>query len=102
MAKIKGKYEQPYTERLLEQIRSENSITKRHHLISRYLNQRDKQIECIIANFDDDEIDLEMVVEQLWEDLKLAHKQLLHTMERNDFFAEYNQLEDYWNGNFYG
>lgn len=101
MAKIDGKYEQFWTEKLLKQIENEDSITKRHHLLSRYLYQRDKQIEKIIANIEDDDIDLTMVIEQLWEDLKLAHKQILFTMDRNDFYAKYYKL-DKWDGKFNG
>lgn len=85
MTKINGKYEQPLTERLLKQINSEDSITKRHHLISKYLYQREKQVEKILANIEDDNIDLSMVIEQLWEDLQLAHKQI-HTMDKNDYY----------------
>jgi uncharacterized membrane protein len=81
MEKIDGKYKQDYTENLLAQINSEDSITKRHHLISRYLYQREKQIEKVLANIEDDDIDLSMVVEQLWEDIQLAHKQILQTMD---------------------
>ena len=77
MAKINGKYEQDSTERLLEQINSEDSITKRHRLIGKYLYQRVKQIEKILANIEDDDIDLTLVIEQLWEDLELARKQIL-------------------------
>jgi hypothetical protein len=101
MAKIDGKYEQFWTERLLEQINSEDSITKRHHLISRYLCQREKQVEKIIANIEDDDIDLTMVIEQLWVDLMLAKKQISSTMDRNDFYAEYFKL-DKWDGKFNG
>jgi hypothetical protein len=101
MAKIDGKYEQFWTENLLKQINSEDSITKRHHLINRYLYQRDKQVEKVIANIEDDDIDLSMVIEQLWEDLQLAHKQILQTMERNDFYADYFKL-DKWDGKFNG
>lgn len=93
MAKINGKYEQSYTEDLLKQINSEDSITKRHHLINKYLYQRDKQIEKILANLEDDDIDLSMVIEQLWEDLRLAQKQILHTMDRSDFYAVYYKLD---------
>lgn len=91
--KIGGKYKQPWTEDLLVQINSETSITKRHHLISRYLHQREQQIERILANIENDDIDLTLVVEQLWEDLKLAHKQIRHTMDRSDFYAEYHKLD---------
>lgn len=93
MTKIDGKYEQFWTENLLKQINSENSITKRHHLITRYLYQRGQQIEKILANMEDDDIDLAMVIEQLWEDLDLARKQLLHTTDRSDFYAEYYKLD---------
>lgn len=102
MVKIDGKYEQDSTERLLKQINNEDSITKRHHLIGRYLYQREKQIEKILANIDDDDdIDLSLVIEQLWEDLQLAHKQISQTMNRNDFYANYYKL-DKWDGNFNG
>ena len=101
MPKIDGRYEQPYTERLLAQINAEDSITKRHHLISRYLYQREKQIETVLANIDDDDIDLTLVVEQLWEDLQLSHKQILHTMDRSDEYANFYKL-DKWDENFNG
>lgn len=101
MTKIDGKYEQSYTERLLEQIESEDSITKRHHLISRYLFQREKQIEKVLANIEDNDIDLTMVIEQLWEDLKLAHAQIMSTMVRIDEYAKLHKL-DKWDGKFNG
>lgn len=101
MAKIDGKYKQFWTENLLSQINNEDSITKRHHLISRYLHQRCKQIELVLANIDDDDIDLTIVIEQLWEDLELARKQILYTTERSDFYADHHNL-DKWNGKFNG
>lgn len=101
MAKINGKYEQDSTERLLKQINNEDSITKRHHLISRYLCQREKQVEKIIANIEDDDIDLTLVIEQLWEDLQLAHKQISQTMRSIDFYAFYYNI-DKWDGKFNG
>jgi hypothetical protein len=42
-----------------------------------------------------------MVIEQLWEDLQLAHEQILHTMDRSDFYADYYKL-DKWDGKFNG
>lgn len=80
MAKITGKYYQTPVEFLLEKINKEDSIKKRHILISRYLFQRIKQIEIILANIEKDDCDLGMVVEQLWEDLQLAQKQIKETM----------------------
>ena len=101
MAKIDGRYEQPYTERLLAQINVEDSITKRHHLSNRYLNQRIKQVEKILANIEEDDIDHTLVIEQLWEDLQLAHKQIGHTMDRSDEYAKFYNL-DKWDGKFNG
>ena len=92
MAKIDGKYEQSWTEDLLAKIQSEDSITKRHHLINTYLHQRDKQIERIVSNIEDDDIDLTLVIEQLWEDLQLANEQLQRTIVRSDFYAEQKGL----------
>ena len=88
MAKIDGKYEQFWTENLLSKIKNEDSITKLHHLIPRYLHQRHSQIENILANIENDDIDLVMVIEQLWEDLEIARKQILYTIDRNDYYAE--------------
>lgn len=78
MIKIGGKYKQFETENLLSHINNEDSITKRHHLLPRYLRQRSKQIEKILANIYDDDIDLIMVIEQLWDDLELARKHFLY------------------------
>lgn len=79
MIKIDGKYKQYWTEDLLLRINNEDSITKRCHLLPRYLRQRSKQIEKILANIEDDDIDLTMVIEQLWDDLELARKHILYT-----------------------
>ena len=78
MIKIDGKYKQLETEKLLSNINNEDSITKRHNLLSRYFRQRSKQIEKILANIEDDDIDLIMVIEQLWDDLELARKHILY------------------------
>lgn len=91
--KIGGKYKQSWTEKLRKEIEMEDSITKRHHLINKYLYQRDKQIEKVLANIEDDNIDLTMVIEQLWEDLQLAQEQIQRTAPRSDFYAEYYNLK---------
>lgn len=78
MIKINGKYKQVETEKLLSHINNEDSITKRRYLLPRYLRQRSKQIEKILANIEDDDIDLIMVIEQLWDDLELARKHFLY------------------------
>ena len=54
MAKINGKYKQIQTENLHTQINKTDSITKRHHLLAKYLEQRCSQIEKILANIEDD------------------------------------------------
>ena len=79
MIKIDGKYKQLETEELLSHINNEDSIPKRHRLLPRYFRQRSKQIEKILANIEDDDIDLIMVIEQLWDDLELARKHILYS-----------------------
>ena len=101
MCKIDGKYKNAGIEKLLSQIKREDSITARHHLIARYLYQRGKQIEKIIANIDDTEIDLELIIEQLWEDLQLAEDQITNTITRSDFYAQEKGLPKF-NGKFAG
>ena len=78
MIKIDGKYKQLETEDLLSRINNEDRITKRHNLLAKYFRQRCKQIEKILANIEDDDIDLIMVIEQLWDDLELARKHMLY------------------------
>lgn len=94
MIKIDGKYKNSLAEDLLVKINGENSITKRHRLIDKYLYQRLKQLEIIIANLEDDDIDLTLVIEQLWNDLSLAQKQIGYTLERSDFYADYYNLKN--------
>ena len=93
MAKIDGRYEQAWTEKLCEEIDGEDSITMRHSLISKYLHQRVRQVEKVLANIEDDDIDLTMVIEQLWEDLQLASEQITTTIGRVDFSAEHFNIE---------
>lgn len=93
MAKIDGKYKQFWTEDLLVKINNESNITKRHQIISKYLFQRIKQVEKIIANLEDDDIDLTLVIEQLWNDLSLAQKQISYTLDMVDFYADYYNLK---------
>lgn len=93
MAKIDGKYKNVLAEDLLVKINGEDSITKRHRLIGKYLYKRLKQLEIIIANLEDDDIDLTLVIEQLWDDLSLAQKQIGYTLERSDFYADYYNLK---------
>lgn len=90
--KIDGRYEQKHTEKLLTEINGEDSITKRRHLISKYLYQRIRQVEKVLTNIEDDDIDFTMVIEQMWDDLQLAHEQLRATAIRSDFYAKYYKL----------
>lgn len=95
MAKIDGKYKQIRTENLQSQIERTDSITKRHHLLARYLDQRCLQIEKILANIEDDDIDTTLVIEQLWEDLYVACQQIRFTINRVDFYADKHKLEKF-------
>ena len=93
MAKINGKYKQIQTENLHTQIDQTDRITKRHHLLAKYLEQRCLQIENILANIEDDDIDTTLVIEQLWEDLYVACQQIRFTINRVDFYADKHKLE---------
>lgn len=93
MAKINGKYKQIQTENLRTQIDQADSITKRHHLLAVYLEQRCLQIEKILANIEDDGIDTTLVIEQLWEDLYVACQQIRFTINRIDYYADKHKLE---------
>jgi hypothetical protein len=76
--KINGIYAQPQTEELLKKINKEDSIRQRRSLITRYLYQRIKQVEYILTNIDKDDVDLSLVVEQLWEDLILSRNHIIN------------------------
>jgi hypothetical protein len=76
--KINGIYAQPQTEELLKKINKEDSIRQRRSLITRYLYQRIKQVEHILTNIDKDDVDLSLVVEQLWEDLILSRNHIIN------------------------
>lgn len=76
--KINGIYAQPQTEELLKKINAEDSIKRRRSLITRYLYQRITQVEHILANIDKDDVDLSLVVEQLWEDLILSRNHIIN------------------------
>lgn len=95
MAKIDGKYIQIQTENLQSQIDETDSITKRHHLLAKYLEQRCSQVENILANIEDDDIDTTLVIEQLWKDLYVACKQIRFTTNRIDFYADKHNLEKF-------
>lgn len=95
MAKIDGKYKQIQTENLQSQIDETDSITKRHHLLAKYLEQRCTQVENILANIEDDDIDTTLVIEQLWKDLYVACQQIRFTTNRIDFYAEKYNLEKF-------
>jgi len=91
MAKIEGKYKSVLAEELLEIMKKEDSRTKLHHLVLKYLYLRYKQVEKIIANIDDSDLDLELIIEQLWEDLELAlnhYNQIDRTVNRSDYYAQ--------------
>lgn len=72
-------------------MKKEDSRTKLHHLVLKYLYLRYKQVEKIIANIDDSDLDLELIIEQLWEDLELVlnhYNQIDRTMNRSDYYAQ--------------
>ena len=75
---------------------SQNVTILYHVIYTKEVYKRKK-----LANIEDDDIDLSLVIEQLWEDLELARKQISYTTERSDFYAEQYNL-DKWDGKFNG
>ena len=46
----------------------------------------------ILANIENDDIDLTLIIEQLWEDLQLAYNQIGDTTNRSNEYAEFHHL----------
>lgn len=75
-------YDSSYCQLLRKKIENTDSIKKSHELINKYLSQRIKCVETVIANNFPDEVCLEDMVECLWQDLILANKQIKITYDK--------------------
>jgi hypothetical protein len=72
-------YDSKYCQTLKKKIEETDSIKKRHQLINKYLGERIRCVENVIANQFPDEVSYEEMVECLWEDLIIAQKQIQYT-----------------------
>ena len=75
-------YDSKECQSLKKQIEDTDSIKKRHGLINRYLAERIRRVEVVIAQEFPDEVSYEEMIECLWEDLKLAQKQIISTYSK--------------------
>ena len=72
-------YDSKYCQSLKKQIEETDSIKERHRLINKYLGERIRCVEKVIANQFPDEVSYEEMIECLWEDLMIAQKQIQYT-----------------------
>ena len=75
-------YDSKECQSLKKQIEKTDSIKKRHMLINKYLAARIRRVEVVIAQEFPDEVSPEEMIECLWEDLKLAQKQIIYTYSK--------------------
>jgi hypothetical protein len=75
-------YDSKYCQSLKKQIEETDSIKKRHILIHKYLAERIRRVEVVIAQEFPDKVSYEEMIECLWEDLKLAQKQIIYTYSK--------------------
>lgn len=62
-------------------IEAEDSLAMRARMLNIYLGEKWKKVEQIIASEFPDDIELEDLVEDLWEDLRLARLQIAMTYD---------------------
>lgn len=75
-------YDSKYCQSLKKQIEETDSIKKRHRLINKYLAERIRRVETVMAQEFPDEVSYEEMIECLWEDLKLAQRQIIYTYHK--------------------
>lgn len=72
-------YDSKYCQTLKKKIEETDSIKERQRLINKYLGERIRCVEKVIANQFPDEVSYEEMIECLWEDLMIAQKQIQYT-----------------------
>lgn len=75
-------YDSKYCQSLKKQIEETDSIKERHRLINKYLAERIRRVETVMAQEFPDEVSYEEMIECLWEDLKLARQQIIYTLRK--------------------
>lgn len=72
-------YDSKRCQDLKQRIEDTDSIKERHRLVNMYLDERIRCVERVMANEFPDEVSYQEMIECLWEDLKLAQKQIQYT-----------------------
>lgn len=75
-------YDSKRCQDLKKKIENSDSIKENHRLVNMYLAERIRCVETVIANEFPDEVSYEEMIECLWEDLKLAQKQIQYTYDK--------------------
>ena len=72
-------YDSKRCQDLKQRIENTDSIKENHRLVNMYLAERIRCVERVIANEFPDDVSYQEMIECLWEDLKLAQKQIQYT-----------------------
>lgn len=72
-------YDSKRCQDLKQRIEDTDSIKENHILVNMYLAERIRCVERVIANEFPDEVSYQEMIECLWDDLKLAQKQIIYT-----------------------
>ena len=75
-------YDSKRCQDLKKKIENSDSIKENHRLVNMYLAERIRRVETVMANEFPDEVSYEEMIECLWEDLKLAQKQIQYTYDK--------------------
>ena len=75
-------YDSKRCQDLKQRIEDTDSIKENHILVNMYLTERIRCVERVMANEFPDEVSYQEMVECLWEDLKLAQKQIQYTYSK--------------------
>ena len=72
-------YDSKRCQDLKKRIEESDSIKENHRLINIYLSERIRCVEKVMSMEFPDEVCYQEMIECLWEDLKLAQKQIIYT-----------------------
>lgn len=75
-------YDSKRCQDLKQRIEDTDSIKENHRLVNMYLAERIRCVERVMANEFPDEVSYQEMIECLWEDLKLAQKQIQYTYSK--------------------
>lgn len=75
-------YDSKRCQDLKQRIEDTDSIKENHRLVNMYLDERIRCVERVMANEFPDEVSYQEMIECLWEDLKLAQRQIQYTYSK--------------------